>query len=94
MKIKPKLKKELKKYLLQKIKEESQRAVLITSNKLDAEELQQIKEKFPTIRQKKLSLIVDDELLGGFVLKEGSKITDFSLKTKLNQIKKNINEIT
>lgn len=94
MKINPSLKKELKKYLIQKIKDESEKVEIYTANRLEKRDIEEIELRFPNIKQKKLDIIIDEDLIGGFILKEGSKVTDFSLKARLNQIKKNINEIT
>jgi len=93
MKIKPRLKEELRKYLLNKLNEESKKATLISSHKLTSEQVDEIKLKFPSIKEKKLELKIDEDLLAGFILKEGSKITDLSIKTKLIQFKKTINEV-
>jgi len=93
MKIKPRLKEELRKYLLNKLREESKKATLISSHKLTSEQVDEIKLKFPSIKEKKLELKVDEDLLAGFILKEGSKITDLSIKSKLIQFKKTINEV-
>ncbi|OGK31193.1 hypothetical protein A3F29_01715 [Candidatus Roizmanbacteria bacterium RIFCSPHIGHO2_12_FULL_33_9] len=93
MKIKPRLKEELRKYLLNKLSEESKKATLISSHKLTSEQVDEIKLKFPSIKEKKLELKIDEDLLAGFILKEGSKITDLSIKTKLIQFKKTINEV-
>jgi F0F1-type ATP synthase delta subunit len=94
MKIKPRLKEELRKYILNKLRNESKKATLISSHKLTQEQIDEIKIKFPRLMGKKISLVTDDELLAGFIIKEGSKITDLSLRAKLLQFKKTINEIT
>ncbi|MFH1827511.1 MAG: F0F1 ATP synthase subunit delta [bacterium] len=94
MKIKPKLKKELKRYLLNKIIEDSQKAFITSAYKLSSDEIQDIKAKFPSIKKRKISFNVNEDIIGGFIIKEGSKITDYSIKTKLEKIKKNIYEIT
>ena len=50
MKIKPRLKEELRKYLLNKLREESKKATLISSHKLTSEQVDEIKLKFPIPR--------------------------------------------
>ena len=87
------MKKLIVKYLLNKLSEESKKATLISSHKLTSEQVDEIKLKFPSIKEKKLELKIDEDLLAGFILKEGSKITDLSIKTKLIQFKKTINEV-
>lgn len=93
MKIKPRLKEDLKKFLLQKLSEESKIVTLISSHKLTIEQIEGIKDRFPRIKNKEIILEVNENLMAGFIIKEGSKITDLSLKTNLNNIKKNIYEL-
>lgn len=94
MKIKPRLKDDLKKFLLLKLGEESKVVTLISSHKLTNEQIEDIKERFPRIKNKEIVLEINENLMAGFILKEGSKITDLSLKSNLNNIKKNIYELT
>lgn len=94
MKIKPRLKEDLKKFLLLKLKEEAKIVTLIASHKLTTEQVSEIKNLFPRIKEKQLKLQIDESLMAGFIIKEGSKITDLSLKSNLNKIKKNIYELT
>lgn len=94
MKIKPRLKEDLKKFLLLKLKEEAKIVTLITSHKLTTEQVNEIKSLFPRIKEKQLKFQIDENLMAGFIIKEGSKITDLSLKSNLNKIKKNIYELT
>jgi len=94
MKIKPRLKEDLKKFLFLKLGEESKVVTLISSHKLTNEQIEDIKERFPRIKNKEIILEIKENLMAGFILKEGSKITDLSLKSNLNNIKKNIYELT
>ena len=94
MKIKPRLKEDLKKFLFLKLGEESKVVTLISSHKLTNEQIEDIKERFPRIKNKEIILEIKEDLMAGFILKEGSKITDLSLKSNLNNIKKNIYELT
>lgn len=94
MKIKPRLKEELKKYLLLKLGEEAKNVTIISSHKLTIEELENIKLAFPNIKNKNIKIETNENLMAGFIIKEGSKIIDLSLKSSLNKIKKNIYELT
>ena len=94
MKIKQRLKEDLKKFLFLKLGEESKVVTLISSHKLTNEQIEDIKERFPRIKNKEIILEIKENLMAGFILKEGSKITDLSLKSNLNNIKKNIYELT
>lgn len=94
MRIKPRLKEDLKKFLLFKLEEEAKIVTLISSHKLTIEQIEEIKQVFPRIKNKQLKQEVNETLMAGFIIKEGSKITDLSLKSNLNKIKKNIYELT
>ena len=94
MKIKPRLKEDLRKYLLLKLGEEAKNVTIISSHKLTNEEIENIKLAFPNIKNKQLIQEINEALMAGFIIKEGSKITDLSLKSNLNRIKKNIYELT
>ncbi len=94
MKIKPRLKEDLRKYLLLKLGEEAKNVTVISSHKLTNEELENIILVFPNIKNKRIKIEVDENLMAGFIIKEGSKIIDLSLKSSLNKIKKNIDELT
>ncbi len=94
MKIKPRLKEELRKYLLFKLSEESKNVTIISSHNLSNEQIENIKIKFPSIQNKIINVEINENLMAGFIIKEGSKITDLSLKSSINKIKKNIYELT
>ena len=94
MKIKPRLKEDLRKYLLLKLSEEAKNVTVISSHKLTNEELENIILVFPNIKNKRIKIEIDANLMAGFIIKEGSKIIDLSLKSSLNKIKKNIDELT
>ncbi len=94
MKIKPRLKEDLKKFLFLKLSEESKVVTFISSHKLTNEQIEDIKDRFPRIKNKEIILEINENLMAGFIIKEGSKITDLSLKSNLNRIKKNIYELT
>ncbi len=94
MKIKPRLKEDLRKYLLLKLGEEAKNVTIISSHKLTNEEIENIKLAFPNIKNKRIKIETDENLMAGFIIKEGSKIIDLSLKSSLNKIKKNIYELT
>ena len=94
MKIKPRLKEDLNKFLFLKLSEESKVVTFISSHKLTNEQIEDIKDRFPRIKNKEIILEINENLMAGFIIKEGSKITDLSLKSNLNRIKKNIYELT
>lgn len=87
MKISPALKKDLKTYLLKRIGDKSiKKTVEVqTPYPLDDTELLHIKKNIGG-NSIKLTNTIHPELLGGFVLIDGSEMFDASLQGKLNSI--------
>lgn len=93
MKLKPRIKEDIKKFLIQKEKEEKQKAKVVSSQKLTQEEWNEVFELFPDLKGKKIENIVDENLIAGVVVRQGSKIVDLSLGTRLKEFKKIAYEI-
>ncbi len=93
MKLKPRIKEDIKKFLIQKEKEEKQKAKIISSQKLTQEEWDEVFELFPNLKGKKLENVIDETLIAGVVIRQGSKIVDLSLRTRLKELKKIAYEI-
>ncbi len=88
MKIDPKIKEDLKDYLKKKLEEENEMVTIISPYKLEKEEMGLIYKKFPQYKDKKVKNIVKPEILGGIIIKQGTKIIDLSLKHKLQSLRK------
>ncbi|GEM_PF-1128148 len=88
------LKEKNKIHLLPRILEEVKRreketeTVLVLARKFDEETLREIKERVKKILGKEVKLKIDEELLGGFLIKNGSLLIDASIKNFLNKIEK------
>ncbi len=93
MKIKPRLKEEVKKYLLEKQQEEKNKVVITSAHKLTENELKLIQDLVPEIRGKKIDEEIDDSLIAGVIIRRGSKIWDLSLKQQLMSLQHRVNEI-
>lgn len=93
MKINPRLKEDLKKYLLRKQEEEQNKVMIRSAYKLSEEELKSITEFFPELKGKEIVEVTDDSLLAGVVIQQGSKVRDLSLKSQLMSLEQRINEI-
>lgn len=93
MKLKPRIKEDIKKFLIQKEKEEKQKAKVVSSQRLTQEEWNEVFGLFPDLKGKKIENIVDENLIAGVVVRQGSKIVDLSLRTRLKEFKKIAYEI-
>lgn len=88
MKLKPRIKEELKKFLIQREKAEKERARVISAQKLTDEEWAQIYQLFPDLKGRKIENEVDESLIAGVIVQKGSKIVDLSLRNQINEFKK------
>lgn len=61
---------------------------------LTAEEKELLSEKFKFIKNKKIVNIVDESLIGGFILEANGKVIDLSLRSRLNKLKNLLYEIS
>lgn len=93
MKIDPVLKEELADYLKQKIADARKRVVIVSAYHLDEAELVAIEEKFSLLHKAQIIQEQDPSLLGGFIIKFGSKMIDLSIKSELQKLKTSIYEI-
>ncbi len=94
MKLKPRLKEDLRKYLRQKQQEEENKVTIRTPYQLNKEEIDSIASLFPELNGKSVTQILDESLLAGVVIQHGSKLRDLSLKSQLMNLEQKINEIS
>ena len=94
MKIDPKLKDELKRTLLEDLQKKARIVTIETANSLSKKQLEDIYEKVPFLKTMTVQFKINKKLLAGFIIKQGSTINDYSLSTKISQIKRNLYEIT
>ncbi len=93
MKLKPRIKDELKKFLIQRQKAERGKVSIISAQKLTEEEWTQIHQIFPDLKGMKVENIIDESLIAGVIIQRGSKIIDLSLKAQLSEFRKTANAV-
>ena len=93
MKIDPVLKDELEEYLKQKIADGRKRVIIVAPYHLDDSELKAVEEKFTLLHKAQIVQEEDKGLLGGFIIKFGSKMIDLSIKSELQKLQQSIYEI-
>lgn len=94
MKIKPRLKEEIKKYLLTKQQEERKKATITAAYHLNEVEISKLKEIFPALKGRKIIQQIDESIIAGLIIKYESKVVDLSLRQRLSNLEHRINEIT
>ncbi len=87
MRINPKLKEDLKKYLSAKIQSNRNKVVVYSSITLSNEEKQLLARKLSDISFGSAEYRIDDSLIAGVKIAAGSKIIDLSLKGALLNFK-------
>lgn len=87
MKINPALRNRLKKRIVQELKNPSKRIVTVKSAvEMSEADLEALVSAVPQIKDAELQNVVDESIVGGLVIVDGSKIIDVSLKGKLDEI--------
>lgn len=92
MKINPQLQSVLNKHFSKELSHLRERVVIITSYKPEESELEAIVDKFPELKGKVVENVVEPEIMGGFIIKFGSKLIDLSILTQLQSVKQKLYE--
>ena len=94
MKINPKLKNDLKNFLLEKIQKEQNRVEVYSADALDVDEKKALSEKkFPNLNWKDAEYRIDKSIIAGVIIKVGSKTIDLSLIGSLSKLSNTLYEI-
>lgn len=92
MRIDPAIKRELKIYLKKKIDDKNHKVTVYSTYALSEDEFTLLKKKLPLLKESIISNEIDKEILGGIVIKFGSKMIDLSLRRELLNLKKALYE--
>ena len=94
MKINPKLKDELKDFLMKKIQKEQNRVVVYSADGLDADEKKVLSgKKFTDLNWKEAVYEIDKSIIAGIIIKIGSRTIDLSLSGSLSKLSNTLYEI-
>lgn len=94
MKINPKLKDELKGFLMEKIQKEQNRVVVYSADGLDADEKKALSgKKFTDLNWKEAVYKIDRSIIAGIIIKIGSRTIDLSLSGSLSKLSNTLYEI-
>lgn len=86
MKLSKQFKEDLRSYLKDRMENREVVAQIIAPYELSQDEIAQIKSKVPLIKHAKIEVVLDETILAGFVIKFGSKLIDYSLKSKIESL--------
>lgn len=92
MNLDPHLKDEVKKFLLRKLREESEVVTVVSAHPLTDGQAQEIKTLIP-YSGGQMNTEVDKSLIAGIIVRKGSRILDLSVKGRLQSIENTIKRI-
>jgi len=93
MKINPKLKEDLKSFLMEKIKKEQNRVVVYSADSLGTDEKKSLEKKFSDLNWKETDYQIDKSVIAGIIIKVGSQTIDLSLLGSLSKLSNTLYEI-
>lgn len=94
MKIDPRLKEDLKEYIVKKMKEEGEKLIITSATRLSKEDLAHIQKTFSHMRITSIEQHIDESVLGGVILEQGTRMVDLSLRGLLQKLRHDIHEVT
>ncbi len=86
MKLSKQIKEELQTYLRDRLSAREIRTQIIAPYKLSQGEVDEIKSKVSLIKNSAVDVVVDKSILAGVIIKHGSKLIDYSLKSKVESL--------
>ncbi|PIZ64629.1 hypothetical protein COY14_04350 [Candidatus Roizmanbacteria bacterium CG_4_10_14_0_2_um_filter_36_9] len=93
MKIDPTIKKELRKYLLDRMSGKKKAKVTITAPyELERSDVENLKKKISILSEADIEIAVDKNILAGVVITFGSKVIDLTINTELQKLAHTIYE--
>ena len=93
MKINPKLKSDLKRFLMDKIQEERAIVMVYSASALSDDDKDILVKKFKELDWKNARFEIDQSVIAGVVIKVGSKTIDLSLLGSLSKLSNKLYEI-
>lgn len=93
MAINLKIKQELEEYLQNRAGRDNNKAFITSAHNLNTEEIKAIRAAIPVLKMCQITNLLDERILGGFIIKFNTKIIDLSLSGQLKNFKKLVYEI-
>lgn len=89
MNLDPRLKEEVKKFLIRKMREDSEVVTVVSAQPLTEDQEKELKSLIPSSK-KEMRQEIDKSLIAGIVVRQGSKILDLSIKGRLQNLENQI----
>lgn len=93
MAINIRIKRELEEYLQKRVGRGNDKAYVTSAYKLDSNEIKSIQSAIPELKKYQITNLLDEKIIGGFIIKFDTKIIDLSLSSQLKNFKKLMYEI-
>ncbi len=93
MKINPKLKDDLKSFLMEKIQKEQNLVAVYSVDNLDIDEKKALEKKFADLNWDLAVYEIDKSIIAGIIIKIGSRTIDLSLSGLLSKLSNTLYEI-
>jgi F0F1-type ATP synthase delta subunit len=93
MRINPKLKKDLKSFLLENIQKDQNRIFVLSANVLEVDTKRVLEKKFSDLNWRQAVFQTDRSIIAGVIIKVGSKTIDLSLMGALSKLSNTLYEI-
>jgi len=93
MKIDPKLKDDLKNFLMEKIQKEQNLVFVLSADSLNIDEKKALEKKFTDLNWKEAVYKIDKSIIAGIIIKVGSRTVDLSLSGSLSKLSNTLYEI-
>ena len=93
MKINPRLKDDLKSFLMEKIQKEQNRVAVYSADSLNIDEKKALENKFTDLNWKEAVYEIDKSIIAGIIIKVGSRTVDLSLLGSLSKLSNTLYEI-
>jgi len=96
MYIDPKLKEDLKQYLLERLEhpdvQQKPKITIYAPYELETEDMDELKEKIKLLDKAEIKTVVDPSILGGFVIRFGSQVIDVTVNAQLQTLAQTLYE--
>lgn len=86
MKLSKQIKREMQEYLKDRLGSRVNRTQIVAPYQLSEKEVLEIQSKVPLIKDSEVEIIVDKTIMAGIIIKQGSRLIDYSLKSKVDSL--------
>lgn len=90
MRLDPRVKERLKQTFVDEMSANKQVLKIVSAYPLSSDEKKSIVAHFPEFQSSTIENVVDTSIIGGFILKQGSKAVDLSLRFALQTLQKKL----